>query len=268
MSIEQTFTPVEAVKPVAAYVGGKRKLAKTISQLILEREHKIYAEPFVGMGGVFLQREHKPKSEVINDVNKELVTFFRVLSRHYPQFMDTLKFQICSRADFERLQHTDPETLTDLERAARFLYLQRIAFGGKSYNQTFGVSPDRPSRFDVNKLTPLLADLNERMNSVVIECLPYLEFIEKYDSPETLFYLDPPYFGTETIYGLNFSRNDFAVLAEALGKLKGRFLLSINDRPEIREIFSSFDFVEVETSYSLARQASGRRKFGELIFMN
>ncbi|WP_185961613.1 DNA adenine methylase, partial [Telmatospirillum sp. J64-1] len=129
----------KALSPVAAYVGGKRNLASRLVTLIDATPHDTYAEAFVGMGGVFLRRRRAVKAEVINDASRDVATFFRILQRHYPQFMDCLRFQITSRARFEQLRQTDAETLTDLERAARFLYLQKLAYGGKVAGRTFGV---------------------------------------------------------------------------------------------------------------------------------
>lgn len=120
MSNNHSYTAVETVKPVAPYLGGKSRLAKTIVKRINAIEHTTYAEGFVGMGGVFLRRTHKPKVEVINDYNQELATFFRVLQRHYVAFLEMMRFQITTRAEFIRLTNTDPQTLTDLKRAARF----------------------------------------------------------------------------------------------------------------------------------------------------
>lgn len=77
------------------------------------------------MGGIFLRRQTRPRAEVINDRGRDIANLFRILQRHYPQFLDCLRFQLTTRAEFERLVAVDPDTLTDLERAARFLYLQR-----------------------------------------------------------------------------------------------------------------------------------------------
>jgi DNA adenine methylase len=123
--------PVRPAKPVAGYIGGKRSLSRRLVELIGATPHTLYAEPFVGMGGVFLRRTSRPNTEVINDWSADVATLFRVLQRHYQAFLDMLRFQLTTREGFERLQRTDPTTLTDLERAARFLYLQRLAFGGK-----------------------------------------------------------------------------------------------------------------------------------------
>ena len=221
------------------------------------------------MGGVFLRRRQRAKAEVINDLNREVATFFRILQRHYVQFMDTIRFGITTRVEFERLIKTDPDTLTDLERAARLLYLQRTAFGGKVSGRNFGVSPDRSGRFDITKLGPMLEDLHTRLSGVVIECLPFEDFIRRYDRPKTLFYLDPPYWGCEMDYGKHmFSRDDFRHLAEILGSIKGRFLLSLNDVHEVRETFSAFRIEAVETTYSVCASREGRGRVGEVIISN
>ena len=121
---------VQPIEPAASYVGGKKILSSRICKIIETVPHKLYAEPFVGMGGVFFRRRLAPKLEVINDRSGDISNFFRILQRHYPQLMDTLKFQVTSRREFERLKAANPETLTDLERAARFIYMEKIAFGG------------------------------------------------------------------------------------------------------------------------------------------
>lgn len=168
-----------------------------------------------------------------------------------------LRFQVTSRDEFERLKATDPDTLTDMQRAARFLYLQCVAFGGKVAGRNFGVSVGRPGRFNINKLASDLADLNERMAAVVIERLDWSEFIRRYDRPGTLFYLDPPYFGCEGDYGRDlFDQAQFVAMAGQLRRISGRFILSLNDTPEVREIFASFDFEEVGVRYTLAGAAN------------
>ena len=146
MSVMRSVHPV---KPVAPYIGGKRNLARRLITRIEAVPHVCYAEPFVGMGGVFLRRRQAPKAEVINDYSRDVATLFRVLQRHYVAFVEMIRYQLSTRAEFERLVATDPATLTDLERAARFLYLQRLAFGGKVSGRNFGVTPDRSARFDV-----------------------------------------------------------------------------------------------------------------------
>jgi DNA adenine methylase len=87
----------------------------------------------------------------------------------------------------------------------------------------------------------------------VIECLPWAEFVQRYDSPTTLFYLDPPYWGSEIDYGAGvFSRGDFIGLAAQLSEIAGKFLLSVNDVPEMREAFSRFTIESVATRYTVS----------------
>lgn len=194
-----------------------------------------------------------PPVEVINDYSGDVATLFRILQRHYPQLMDVLKFQITSRREFDRLRAADPATLTDLERAARLLYLQRLAFGGKVAGRNFGVDRHGPARFNVLRLASVLEDVHERLAGVTIENLPWQAFVDRYDRAETLFYLDPPYYGCEDDYGKElFSRNQFEEMAARLARLAGRFVLSINDRPETRALFERFDVVPVNLHYSIS----------------
>lgn len=259
MASNGSLMAVDPVAPVAPWLGGKRGLAKRICGMIDQLSCDTYAEPFVGMGGIFLRRARRPKSEVINDFGRDVANLFRILQRHYPQFLEMLRFQLTTRAEFDRLVATDPTTLTDLERAARFLYLQRTAFGGKVSGRNFGVSRDRPARFNLTTLEPMLEDLHARLSAVVIECLDFEQFIKRYDSPGTLFYLDPPYFGSEGDYGAAlFSRADFERLAGVLATLQGRFILSLNDRPEVRLIFQAFALIPVATTYSIGQKGASR----------
>lgn len=255
------LAPVHPARPVAGYIGGKRNLARRLVALISATPHELYAEPFVGMGGVFFRRTHAPRAEVVNDISADVVTLFRILQRHYQAFLDTLKWQLSSRAEFERLMAVDPATLTDLERAARFLYLQRTAFGGKVAGRNYGTSRTAPARFDLTKLVPMLEAVHDRLCRVNIERLPYADFILKYDRPGALFYLDPPYWGCEGDYGDGvFLTADFDRLRGLLEALKGRFILSINDRPEVRSIFAGFAFQEEELTYRLSGRATSARE--------
>lgn len=261
------FTAVRPVSPPAAYLGGKKQLAARLASMLEQIPHNLYAEPFVGMGGVFLRRSLIPKAEVINDRSGDVITLFRILQRHYPQFMEVMKFQLTSRREFERLAATDPSTLTDLERAARFLYLQRLAFGGKINGRSFGVDTVGSARFNIGRLGIILEEVHERLSKVVIENLDWREFIDRYDRPGALFYLDPPYFGSESDYGKGaFSRDRFAEMAERLGSIKGRFMISLNDRPEVREIFSAFPISRVDLTYTVA--GGEGKEVGEVVILD
>ncbi|GEC14246.1 DNA adenine methylase [Nitrobacter winogradskyi] len=256
MESRVVYRAVAPVKPAAGYIGGKKKLSKMLVDRISRIPHETYAEPFVGMGGVFLRRPRAPRGEIINDRSGDVATFFRILQRHYVPFMDMLRWQFTGRQEFERLKASDPGTLTDLERAARFLYLQRTAFGGKVAGRNFGVDP-LGGRFNVTKLAPILDALHDRLAGVVIECLPWADFIARYDRPGTLFYLDPPYWGGENDYGAGmFDRVEFERMAAVLRGLQGHFILSINDVPDIRKTFAGFTIKPVSLTYTVARSTN------------
>lgn len=243
---------VEPCRPPAGYIGGKRALAKRIIGMINAVPHRCYAEPFVGMGGVFFRRDRRAPSEAINDWSDDVANLFRILQHHYVPFMDMLRFQITSRRNFEKLIALEPNSLTDLQRAARFIYLQRTGFGGKVAGRTFGTDTYQGGRFDISKLGPVLEAIHERLGSVRVEHLPWAEFIDRYDRPHTLFYLDPPYYGCENDYGAGmFSRDEFEVMAEQLARIRGRFILSLNDVPDVRRIFARFAFEEAELTYTI-----------------
>lgn len=264
--MKSTLTPVSPTLPVAPWLGGKRNLAKRVCALLDTIPCTTYAEPFVGMGGIFLRRTSRPKAEVINDYGRDVANLFRILQRHYVAFLDVLRFQLTTRAEFNRLVDTNPDTLTDLERAARFVYLQRTAFGGKVSGRNFGVSIDRPARFNLTTLEPMLEDLHSRLSGVIIECLDFGEFIRRYDGAGTLFYLDPPYWGCEGDYGKAlFARADFQRLADTLQACKGSFVLSINDVPEIRDLFAWARIEEVKTTYTIGSKTESRGERAELI---
>jgi len=253
MESNPTLTDVVGVKPPAPYIGGKRVLAERLVHRINQIPHASYCEAFVGMGGVFFRRTKRPSVEVINDWSADVATLFRVLQRHYQAFLDMIRWQLSGRAEWDRLIRQDADTLTDLERAARFLYLQRNAYGGKVNGRNFAMTPATPSRFDITRLAAMLEDVHERLAGVTIERLPWQDFIRRYDRAEALIYLDPPYWGNETDYGAGmFAREDFARMAGQLHGLKGSFLLSINDRPEIRELFAWARIEEVELNYRLS----------------
>lgn len=252
MKLRPGLIPARPAVPVAAWMGGKKLLAKRIIERIAAIPHTAYVEPFIGMGGVFLRRPFRAKAEVINDLSGDVATLFRVLQRHYEPFLDMLRWRLTARDEFQRLLAQRPETLTDLERAARFIYLQRVSWGGKVTGRQFQVSLTHPGKFNITRLATVLEEVHERLAGVVIERLPYQDLVPRYDRPGTLFYLDPPYWGCEGVYGQElFGREDFTRLAAVLRAIRGRFLMSLNDHPGVREVFAGFAMEVVETTYAM-----------------
>lgn len=257
-------------RPIAPYLGGKRNLAKRRCAIIDATPHRTYVEPFVGMGGIFLRRPRPARCEVINDISRDVANLFRVVRRHYEPLVDELELLLSSREEFDRQRRVDPDTLTDIERAARFLYLQRLAFGGKVTGRTFGTDRNTAARFNYARLRADIRALGERLAPVTIERLPYTDLIRRYDHADTLFYLDPPYWGCEDDYGNDvFSRDDFAQLADQLAGIAGKFVLSINATEGSRDVFSRFRVVDVEVAWSIATKATGTAKrVTELVVSN
>lgn len=263
------YQMVRPVSTPAPYMGGKRALSAKIVERINRVDHALYAEVFVGMGGVFFKRNRRPTAEVINDKSGDVVNLFRVLQRHYVSFMQFLQYQLTSRKEFERLSATDPQTLTDLERAARFLYLQRTSYGGKVTGQNFGVAPERPARFDVTKLGPMLEEIFERLSGVVIENLDWADFVARYDRADTLFYMDPPYWGCEDDYGKAlFSQADFAKMSDAMANMQGRAIVSLNDTSGVRAAFAGHRFETFELKYMIGQASGGPTDANEVLIYN
>lgn len=250
------------MKGPLSYIGGKNRAADKI--IATFPAHKTFVEVFAGGAQVFF---HKTPSgvEVLNDIDGEVVTFFRVCQSHFEELVRYMKFIVASREWFELLQSADPKTLTDIQRATRFFYLQKNAYAGLIRNRQYGYSITEPSRFNPGRIPELIEKTHERLARVQIENLPYEDILRRYDRPTTLFYLDPPYYGRK-LYRFNFENSDFAPLAERLQKLRGMFVLSLNDLPEVRALFHGFRIREIEFVYTAQRTAG--KRFQELLITN
>lgn len=245
-----------------SYLGGKNRLARRIISLI--PEHTCYIEPFCGGAQVFFHKEPS-KVEVLNDLNEDIFNFLRVCQLHHQELVRYLQFCTASRKWFELFQAQRPEALTDIQRAARFFYLQKNCYGGLVRRQHFAISVQDGSNYNPHRIPLVLHLAHERLLGVQLECLPYQDILKKYDRPETFFYLDPPYFD-RPYYKFNFTREDYVALAEILKPLRARFLLSLNDAPEIRQIFASFKIRGLALAYSSQREAG--RVYKEVLISN
>jgi len=245
-----------------AYIGGKNRLAAQI--ITLFPEHTTYVEAFAGGAQVFF-RKQPSKVEVLNDKDYEVTNFFRCCQSHSEELIRYLRFTIASRRWFDILNSTDPATLTDIQRAARFLYLQKNCFSGLVIKQHFHYGVTQPSNFNPERIPIALEETRKRLARVQIESLPYEEVLKKYDRPTTLFYLDPPYWDRK-LYKFNFKEEDFRAMQQRLGDLKGKFILSLDDHPKVREVFKGFHMKRTEIHYTAQREAGAL--FGELLIMN
>src|ERR1022692_1271838 len=228
------------------YIGGKNRLAKQIISML--PEHTTYVEPFAGGAQVFF---HKPPSnvEVLNDLDFDIVNFFRVCQWHYEELVRYLRYCMASRKLHELHVKSDPATLTDIQRAGRFFYLQKNSWGGLILKQKFHYGVTQPSNYNPERIPEIIERTHKRLARVQLESLPYERVLEKYDRPTTFFYLDPPYWERK-LYKFNFTVPDFEVLERRLRALRGRFILSLDDREEVRRLFAGFRMEAVNLAYT------------------
>ena len=247
------------------WVGSKRRLAKEIIARL--PAHKCYCEPFAGSAAVFFR---KPPSgaEILNDVCGDIVNFFRVIQRHLPEFLRMFEYSIAARAEFDRLRATPPEVLTDIERAARFYYLQKCSFGGKYASLSFGVETGKARTYlQRDKMRQDLTAACARLESVQVENLPWQECLARYDRPYTLFFMDPPYF-QQTGYGVEFGAEEYTQLAHTMRTMQGKAALTINDCPEMRAAFDGLHVAELRSQYTICRNRTGKTRCTELLITN
>jgi DNA adenine methylase len=245
-----------------SYIGGKRAIANQI--IATFPKHTIYVEVFAGGAQVLFHKEPS-KVEVINDLDGEMVNFFRICQAHFEELVRYLQFMVVSRAWHVLLKATDPATLTDVQRAARHLYLLKNSYASLVLRLNYKCHVVQPPGFNPERMPQLIEETHKRLARVQIECLPYEKLLEKFDRPQTLFYLDPPYYARK-LYRFNLTHDDFVKMAGLLGDLRGRFVLSLNDTPEVREIFREFKVEEIELPYT-AQRVAGKR-FREVLITN
>ena len=248
------------MKSALPYLGGKSRLAPQIVKDI-PMDHTCYVEPFCGACWVLLAKEPS-RAEVINDKDSDLATFWRVIQNHLEEFLRYYRYAVTSREIFEIEKAKNARLLTDIQKADRYFYLQKLGFGGKTSGRTFGTSATGPGRLNLLNLEEHLQQLYDRLSPprVTIENLDALDCIKRYDRKTTFFYIDPPYYATAG-YAVPYGPEDYQNLVEILSSIKGRFLLSLNDHPKVREIFGDFRIKRVTLKYSAgnSRTASKTR---------
>ena len=250
--------------PIVPWVGGKRRLAKRI--LPIFPAHECYVEPFAGGAALFFLKEPSDV-EVLNDINGELINLYRVVKHHLEEFVRQFKWALISRQLYGWLKKTPEETLTDIQRAARFYYIQKMAFGGKVANQTFGTATTAAPRLNLLRIEEELSAAHLRLSRTYIEHLAWDECIRRYDRPHTLFYLDPPYWGTEG-YGVDFGLEQYALMADLAKSIKGRMIVSVNDIPAMRQAFAGLEMERLEINYTVGGAGRSKGAAGELLIRN
>ena len=234
------------------WVGGKSRLRKFILPII--PKHTCYVELFAGASWVLFG---KPPSdvEVLNDIDQDLVTFFRVVKEKPEELIASFEWELVSRAEFNRLASLSSAQLTDIQRAHRFYYLIMAGWGGELNYPRFQTSTSDGGHG--NRLFGALAHLHERimpvynrLQTVIIENLDWKKCLARYDSPSTVFYVDPPYPQNGANYANNMrSWEDHYQLTECLSQAQAKWILSSYDNPEVREMYKGFNIIPIQ-SYS------------------
>lgn len=247
-------------KPIVPWIGGKRKLAKHIFPF---PEHTCYVEPFCGAAALFFMKEES-KVEVLNDVNGDLINLYRVVKHHLNELYSQFKWVLISRENWNVLKITPGESLTDIQRAAKFLFMQKLAFGGKVHGQSFGTATTTKPRLNLLSLENDLSDAHIRLSRTTIERLNWEECIRKYDRPGTLFYCDPPYWQVEG-YGVEFPFEEYEKLKALADTIQGKMIISINKHPDIEKLFKGMDKQEIDYKYT---NGKGHSKAIEVVYRN
>ena len=253
-------------KPILRWMGGKSKLAPYIVSQF--PTHSCYVEAFCG-GAAILLRKHRSKAEVINDIDGELINLYRCVKYHPAELAKQSVGMLHSRWLFERLKSQAIGDLTDIQRAARYYAINRMAFGGGMSHPSFGYTRSASAGLSASRFERDIVLLSERLDGVFVEHLHWADCIARYDSAKTLVYCDPPYFGTSG-YGIQFDIEQYARMAELARTMQGRMVISVNDIPAMREVFADFTIEQLAIKYSRSRAVEGvaRKESMELLIRN
>ncbi len=218
-----------------SYYGGKQKLSKLIVSLI--PEHVLYAEPFCGGAAVFFS---KPKSEieVLNDTNRELINFYKIVEQEFVSLDKEIQITLHSR-DLHRkasVIYNNPDMFSDIKRAWAIWVLATQSFssmldGSWGYDRAKNTTTKKIS----NKRQNLTIDYAIRLQNTQMECTDALRIIRSRDSDKSFFYCDPPYYNSDCGHYDGYSLEDYENLLKTLSAIEGKFLLSSYPSPILEE---------------------------------
>ena len=242
------------------YSGGKSQFADKIIALFPERtKYECYAEPFMGALGLFLNKpKYVNQVEIVNDLNGDMTNLFWVLQNKYKEFVDYFKFAHISSDLYKIIRAKQRFETNKIKRAFNYLYLIQMSHNGKgsSFAQ-FGPTSSSSLR---NVLTRA-EFVNERLKDTIIENKDWKKIIKQYDSDKTLFYLDPPYWGTSVSgYGKGCGCIDFDDFVETIKGIKGFAVISHSKFDKLAQVFNEHKVYEKSITYvsASANKATGR----------
>lgn len=247
-------------KPILRWPGGKTRMLKQLLPMI-PADATCYVECFGGGAAVLLA---KPRHtvEIINDQNGDIVSLMRNAQYHLPTLLNEMRWFVTSR-DNLRDYRAQPG-LTEIQRAARFLLRNRTSFGGGG--TSFAVSKTTNVGYDHDDVSNRLEAYRQRLSKVVVENLPYERLMQNYDSADTVFFCDPPYVGPSTGAYDGWDQQQMIQFRSHLDRLKGRFLVTVNDSPANRQLFGDCKLTPVVTrNRRVNNRTDSSAVFGELI---
>jgi DNA adenine methylase len=250
------------VNSFIGWIGGKRLLRKAICDRFPEGFDR-YIEVFGGAGWVLFNAQRHAETEVYNDINSDLVNLFRCMKYHPDEIEKEMALLLNARETFECFKTQSTDGMTDIQKAARYLYLIKTSYGCKM--GTFGMRSKKVNRIDH------LSEITDRLSSVVIENKSFDMLIKQYDRENALFYCDPPYYGTEDFYDTGdfvFDESQHRKLRDLLRGIKGKVILSYNACEFVRDLYRDFNIEEIERQNSLATKYKTEQKYKELIIRN
>lgn len=255
----------DSINSFMAWVGGKKALRDEILARF-PRNYKRYIEVFGGAGWVLFHKPPGNDFEVFNDFNGNLVNLYRCVREQPEALRNELRYMLNSRLDFEYMKgmlHSQA-VLPDVRRAAYYYALIRYSYAAGT--STFGSQPHAMwNNF------PLIESAAGRLQKVVIKNKDCVKLIRQYDRPESFFYCDPPYYNADQYYeAVSSDGFDHAGLADALLGIKGKFLLSYNDCPEIRALYDRPGIVVegISRLSNIAQRYENGKQYPELLISN
>ena len=255
----------DSINSFMAWVGGKKALRVEILARF-PRNYKRYIEVFGGAGWVLFHKPPGNDFEVFNDFNGNLVNLYRCVREQPEALRNELRYMLNSRLDFEYMKgmlHSQA-VLPDVRRAAYYYALIRYSYAAGT--STFGSQPHAMwNNF------PLIESAAGRLQKVVIENKDCVKLIRQYDRPESFFYCDPTYYNADQYYeAVSSDGFDHAGLADALLGIKGKFLLSYNDCPEIRALYDRPGIVVegISRLSNIAQRYENGKQYPELLISN
>ena len=255
----------DSINSFMAWVGWKKALRDEILARF-PRNYKRYIEVFGGAGWVLFHKPPGNDFEVFNDFNGNLVNLYRCVREQPEALRNELRYMLNSRLDFEYMKgmlHSQA-VLPDVRRAAYYYALIRYSYAAGT--STFGSQPHAMwNNF------PLIESAAGRLQKVVIENKDCVKLIRQYDRPESFFYCDPPYYNADQYYeAVSSDGFDHAGLADALLGIKGKFLLSYNDCPEIRALYDRPGIVVegISRLSNIAQRYENGKQYPELLISN